>query len=1579
VSKSIVLIPRIMLWLVVLVGLTGPAMAQDFRYQRLWPALQQPWYYVNTRSIAVDPNDQVFVVDSFNHRIHRYSRDGRLTFRFGSEGVAPGQLMFPIAIASDAGGNLYVAETDTGDFRRIQKFDPTGKSLLSFGGFGDGPGEFGVGAPEDNGLSPFDIEVDAAGNLWVSGSNRLQQFDSQGNFLRAIPPFGASSNPLGFVTGFDLGADGSVFALAGENGQVKVFDSAGNLDRTFGSAGFGPGQIFLGNDLEIDSQGRIYIADGGSSKIVRYEANESDFIEFGEFGTEPGQFQLIWRLDFDAEGTLYIVDTGDDDFSMHRVQKFTADGEFLAEWSAAGTTKGRFITPSGVAVDSQDRVYVADERNHRVQVFSSAGAYLFDFGAFGSGPGQFNAPSSIAIGPPPDEAIYVSEFLGGRIQRFDASGQFDSAATSAGGLSFPGALAIDAAGSVYVTDSGTDMVRKFDPDLGPLTQWGGHTECFDENGFPLSCTDGLFNSPFSLTVDSSTGSDRILVGDYFNRRVQRFDSNGNFLSRFETEFFPTAIEAADNGDVFLLPFSDSRSNTGHFFTRLDANGTPLGFWGEFGSNPGQLNSPLDLTLDSAGRVIVADSLNHRITVFSDDPAPAAKAVIVAGGGPFAGNTLWPATQLNGNFAYRSLTQQGFTRDTIFYLSADTGLDLDGNGLADDIDAPASNADLQTALTQWAMDADEVFVYLVDHGGDQTFRMGGAEVLSASQLTPWIDELQAAIPGRLTLLYDACQSGSFLSALSDPSSDRVLMTSAADDQSAFFVDGGALSFSNHFFTQVFNGASVGEAFETARTITEASFPSQTPLLDANGDGSFNAAADRALVDTRFLGNGNLDPGDRPVIASVSPAQVLASGNSATLFANGLSDDDTVARVWAVIQPPGSVLPRDASDPVRELPRLELSPANAQRSNWQGVFSTFDSAGTYTIVVNAIDSFGNRAVPMVTTVEVVSPLARKAIILDTLAGFMAGKGAGENASQAAYLALTAQDYSDDDIQYMAPVMTAGVDAPPSRAAFQDALNSATASPVQDLTVVLISNTDESGNVELGDTTATTIELDGMTKPTATAIAGTYTLIVDGNRSGAVLADQSPADDQILISSAASDQPSRFLAEGKISFTRAFWEQVELGASVQQAFVAAENFLATSPDRQIPQLEDNANGLGNDGQDGARARQYTIGAGIVVAGDAPLIGDISPAQTINAASSASIEVEGVTTTGEITAVFALITPPGSFDQSELGPGKLDFRDLDAQAPGRFRLDYDGFDMAGEYSIAVYAVDSLGKVSQPAVTRVTRLGGDPVAGFAVNAGISGTWFDPSHDGEGWLIQVLDADTALIYWFTYAPTGEGDDRQVWIGAQPGRIDGGNIVIDGLITTAGPRFGPSFDSADLALTTWGDVTFHFDDCQSGQMSYSGAEGYGQGRLDLVRLTSIAGTDCATAQAKGTGVNDRMSGTWFDPSHNGEGWLLEILPGGSALSVWFTYDETGRQAWLISLGTVTGSRIDFDLVQRPVGAFFGSTFDPALVNRDNWGSMQFEFTSCNAGTMSYQSSDPNFGSGSLNLTPLSKIQGLPCDL
>ena len=85
--------------------------------------------------------------------------------------------------------------------------------------------------------------------------------------------------------------------------------------------------------------------------------------------------------------------------------------------------------------------------------------------------------------------------------------------------------------------------------------------------------------------------------------------------------------------------------------------------------------------------------------------------MVAGSGPYEGNNLWDATEMNANFAYRALTYQGYTNDTIYYLSSDRNLDLNGDGIPD-VDGDATNSNLQNAITQWAKDGESLVLYLI---------------------------------------------------------------------------------------------------------------------------------------------------------------------------------------------------------------------------------------------------------------------------------------------------------------------------------------------------------------------------------------------------------------------------------------------------------------------------------------------------------------------------------------------------------------------------------------------------------------------------------------------------------------------------------------------------------------------------------------------------------------------------------------------------------------------------------------------------------------------------------------------------
>ena len=90
-----------------------------------------------------------------------------------------------------------------------------------------------------------------------------------------------------------------------------------------------------------------------------------------------------------------------------------------------------------------------------------------------------------------------------------------------------------------------------------------------------------------------------------------------------------------------------------------------------------------LSIGNDGKPSVDMIYHDRIQVFKEyETLSNPKAIIVAGGGPFPGNTLWDATQATTNFAYRTLLYRGFEKEDILYLSSDTDLDFECDGVAD---------------------------------------------------------------------------------------------------------------------------------------------------------------------------------------------------------------------------------------------------------------------------------------------------------------------------------------------------------------------------------------------------------------------------------------------------------------------------------------------------------------------------------------------------------------------------------------------------------------------------------------------------------------------------------------------------------------------------------------------------------------------------------------------------------------------------------------------------------------------------------------------------------------------------------
>ena len=274
--------------------------------------------------------------------------------------------------------------------------------------------------------------------------------------------------------------------------------------------------------------------------------------------------------------------------------------------------------------------------------------------------------------------------------------------------------------------------------------------------------------------------------------------------------------------------------------------------------------------------------------------------------------------------------------------------------------------------------------------------------------------------------------------------------------------------------------------------------------------------------------------------------------------------------------------------------------------------------------------------------------------------------------------------------------------------------------------------------------------------------------------------------------------------------------------------------------------------------------------------------------------------------------------------------------------------------------------------------------SGFEVTGGQSGAWYDPTHSGEGYVLQIISKTKAIVYWFTY----DKDGNQYWIIGSNGEINGSKITFNDLLTTRGGKFGPDFDPEEVEAIAWGSLQFDFSDCNNAVVTYQGPSGFGSGTLNVTRLSSIWGVACtgSTTVPSGTGagyLSPGFSGSWYDYRHDGEGFTLEIIDEVTALIYWFTYDTEGNQAWMMMIGEIQGASILAVDVYTTSGGKFGPQFDPDDVVLDKWGSAVFSFGTCatsysqHGGSMRYLP-PPSYGIESTQLlTRLNFIESLDC--
>jgi uncharacterized protein (TIGR03663 family) len=287
-------------------------------------------------------------------------------------------------------------------------------------------------------------------------------------------------------------------------------------------------------------------------------------------------------------------------------------------WGSQGKGNGQFQDPRGIAVDQAGNVYVADSGNHRIQKFDSNGKLITQWGSEGDGPGQFKEPWGIAVDAEGD--VYVADTWNHRVQKFDAEGNFllqwggyrSTGGVAVGDEGFfwgPRDIAVDAAGNVYVTDTGNKRVQIFSPDGEFLNQWGG-----------FGVEDGLMDEPVGIAIDEEGF---IYLADTWNQRVQKFapplpagGERGGGVTKWP-------ISGWYGQSVVNKPYLAVAGNRvyvtdpeGYRVLVFDQNGEFVATFGEYGFDSKTFSLPTGIAVDGEGNIYVIDSANHRVMKFA---------------------------------------------------------------------------------------------------------------------------------------------------------------------------------------------------------------------------------------------------------------------------------------------------------------------------------------------------------------------------------------------------------------------------------------------------------------------------------------------------------------------------------------------------------------------------------------------------------------------------------------------------------------------------------------------------------------------------------------------------------------------------------------------------------------------------------------------------------------------------------------------------------------------------------------------------------------------------------------------------
>ena len=222
-----------------------------------------------------------------------------------------------------------------------------------------GAGEYRYEYQPDWANLPSGMSLQGPSGVAVDSSDQVYVFQRQGP---AVLIFNRSGQIQGVWQRRDgvpadahhihVGPDDTVYLTDRDAHQVLLYDTEGRLLRSLGTRDQAAMQAPFNHpaDVCVAPSGELYVADGyGNSSVHRFSAAGDYISSFGSPGSGPGQFRVPHSVRVSSDGRVYVADR-----ENHRVQVFTAEGQFVTEWAD-------FKCPMGVHIDAAQVVYVTDQ------------------------------------------------------------------------------------------------------------------------------------------------------------------------------------------------------------------------------------------------------------------------------------------------------------------------------------------------------------------------------------------------------------------------------------------------------------------------------------------------------------------------------------------------------------------------------------------------------------------------------------------------------------------------------------------------------------------------------------------------------------------------------------------------------------------------------------------------------------------------------------------------------------------------------------------------------------------------------------------------------------------------------------------------------------------------------------------------------------------------------------------------------------------------------------------------------------------------------------------------------------------